>query len=127
MITEVDEKNVDLLLQRSAEKKAELERLRSRAPDGLANFDSRDIELTDTSNAIQGNTFTAVEMTLVVKKGITGGSKPLKDHLEAVDHSAALGYARAGATGRRVHGNGRAQPAPAGHATLGSRARRTLC
>ncbi len=86
---------MDQLLQSIAEKKAELDRLRSRAPDGLSNFEhSRDIELTYTSNAIEGNTLTAVETTMVVEKGITVGGKPLKDHLEAVDHFAALGYVR---------------------------------
>ncbi len=83
------------LLQSIAEKKAELDRLRTRAPGGLSNFEhSQDIELTYTSNAIEGNTLTAVETTMVVEKGITVGGKPLKDHLEAVDHFAALGYVR---------------------------------
>ena len=83
------------LLQSIAEKKAELNRLRRRAPGGLSNFEhSQDIELTYTSNAIEGNTLTAVETTMVVEKGITVGGKPLKDHLEAVDHFAALGYVR---------------------------------
>jgi Fic family protein len=67
----------------------------ARAPGGLSNFEHmQDLELTYTSNAIQGNTLTAVETTLVVKKGITIGGKPLKDHLEAVDHFEALHYVR---------------------------------
>jgi Fic family protein len=87
---------VDQLLQSIAEKKAELDRLRSRAPGGLSNFEhSQDIELTYTSNAIEGNTLTAVETAMVVETGITVGGKPLRDHLEAVDHFAALGYVRA--------------------------------
>lgn len=62
----------------------------------MSNFEhGQDIELTYTSNAIEGNTLTAVETALVVEKGITAGGKPLKDHLEAVDHFAALGYVRA--------------------------------
>jgi len=78
-----------------AEKKAELDRLRVRAPQGLTNFEHvQDLELTYTSNAIEGNTLTAVETTLVVEKGITIGGKPLKDHLEAVDHFEALRYVR---------------------------------
>jgi len=95
MMSDFDGENVDQLLHSIAEKKAELDRLRSRAPGGLSNFEhSQDIELTYTSNAIEGNTLTAVETTLVVEKGITVGGKPLKDHLEAVDHFAALGYVR---------------------------------
>jgi hypothetical protein len=51
---------VDQLLQSIAEKKAEFNRLRSRAPGGLSNFEhSQDIELTYTSNAIEGNTLRA--------------------------------------------------------------------
>jgi Fic family protein len=86
---------MDQLARSIKEKKAELDRLRVRAPRGLSNFEhSQDIELTYTSNAIEGNTLTAVETTLVVEHGITIGGKPLKDHLEAIDHFAALGYVR---------------------------------
>lgn len=85
----------DALIQQIAAKKAELDRLRTRAPGALSNFEhTQDLELTYTSNAIEGNTLTAVETTLVVEHGITIGGKPLKDHLEAVDHFAALHYVR---------------------------------
>jgi Fic family protein len=85
----------DTRIQQIAAKKAELDRLRARAPGGLSNFEhTQDLELTYTSNAIEGNTLTAVETTLVVEKGITIGGKPLKDHLEAVDHFGALHYVR---------------------------------
>lgn len=53
-----------------------------------------DVELTYTSNAIEGNTLTAVETELVIDKGVTIAGKPLKDHLEAVDHYEAIGLAR---------------------------------
>ena len=53
-----------------------------------------DVELTYTSNAIEGNTLSAVETTLVIEKGITIGGKPLKDHLEALDHYDAIRYVR---------------------------------
>jgi Fic family protein len=76
-------------------KKAELDRLRLRAPGGTANFDhSLDLELTYTSNAIEGNTLTAAETAMVIQEGITVAGKPLKDHLEAIDHFAAIGYVR---------------------------------
>jgi Fic family protein len=85
----------DTRIQQIAAKKAELDRLRAPAPGGLSNFEhTQDLELTYTSNAIEGNTLTAVETTLVVEKGITIGGKPLKDHLEAVDHFGALHYVR---------------------------------
>ncbi len=61
-----------------------------------------DVELTYTSNAIEGNTLTRVETAIVLDKGITIGGKPLKDHLEAIGHKDALDYVRqvAAAPGR---------------------------
>lgn len=86
----------DTLLQQIAAKKAELDQLRGRTPDGLSGLEhTQDLELTYTSNAIEGNTLTAVETTLVIENGITIGGKPLKDHFEAVDHFGALQYVRA--------------------------------
>jgi Fic family protein len=75
------------------DKKAQLDRLRPRG--GLANLEhSHDLELTFTSNAIEGNTLSAAETTLVIEQGITIGGKPLKDHLEAIDHYEAILYVR---------------------------------
>ena len=51
-----------------------------------------DMELTYTSNAIEGNTLTRAETTLVVEKGITIQGKSLKEHLEAKNHIEALEY-----------------------------------
>ena len=83
------------LLAQIAAKKAELDRLRPLAPKGLTNFEHvHDLELTYTSNAIEGNTLTAVETMLVIEQGITIGGKPLKDHLEAIDHHEAILYVR---------------------------------
>src|ERR1700722_20657412 len=76
-------------------KKAELERLRLRVPKGLTNLDhASDLELTYTSNAIEGNTLSAAETTIVIEQGITVAGKPLKDHLEAIDHYDAIRYVR---------------------------------
>ena len=50
------------------------------------------VELTYTSNAIEGNTLTRQETALVVEKGITVGGKSLKEHLEATNHVAALDF-----------------------------------
>src|SRR6267143_7031144 len=78
-----------------AAKKAELDRLRSQLGAGLGNFEhTHDLELTYTSNAIEGNTLSAAETTLVIEQGITVGGKPLRDHLEAVDHYEALLWMR---------------------------------
>lgn len=77
-------------------RKAEFDRLRSRAPGALDNFEyAHDLELTYASNAIEGNTLSAAETALVIEQGITVGGKPLKDHLEAIDHHDAIGYVRA--------------------------------
>jgi Fic family protein len=87
---------MDDLMARIAAKKAELDRLRPVVGAGLANFEHvHDLELTYTSNAIEGNTLSAAETALVVEQGITIGGKPLKDHLEAIDHYDAIRYVRA--------------------------------
>lgn len=83
---EFRERAVDLL-QSIAAKKERLDTLRPLAPEALSRLEHYyDIELTYASNAIEGNTLSAVETTLVIEKGITVGGKPLKDHLEALDH-----------------------------------------
>ena len=53
-----------------------------------------DLELTHTSTAIEGNTLTARETAELVEHGITVGGKPIRDHLEVLDHQDALGWMR---------------------------------
>ena len=53
-----------------------------------------DCELTYSSNAIEGNTLTRSETALVLEKGTTIAGKPLKDHMEALDHKEALQFVR---------------------------------
>ena len=48
------------------------------------------IELTYTSNALEGNTLTRKETAAVVEKGLTVGGKTLVEHLEATNHAKAL-------------------------------------
>jgi Fic family protein len=87
---------MDNLLERIAAKKAELDRLRHEPDARLGNLEHvHDLELTYTSNAIEGNTLSAAETALVIEKGITVGGKPLRDHLEAIDHYDAIRYVRA--------------------------------
>ena len=50
------------------------------------------VELTYTSNAIEGNTLTRRETALVVEKGLTVGGKSLIEHLEATNHAHALDW-----------------------------------
>jgi len=84
------------LLASIAAGKRQLDELRPlSSPEALARLEHYyDIELTYTSNAIEGNTLTAVETTLVIEQGLTIGGKPLKDHLEALDHFDAIRYVR---------------------------------
>src|ERR1700741_4402019 len=78
-----------------AAKKAELDRLRPQVGAGLANLEHvHDLELTYTSNAIEGNTLNAAETTLVIEHGITIGGKPLQDPLEALVHDEAIASVR---------------------------------
>ena len=80
---------------RVAAKKAELDRrrpLHGEALDRLARY--YDVELTYTSNAIEGNTLTAVETGLVIEHGVTIAGKSLKHHMEAIDHYEAVRYVR---------------------------------
>ena len=82
---------MDDLTTSIAAKEERLDKLRPMSSRALANLEHYyDLELTYTSNAIEGNSLSPVETTLVIEKGITIGGKPLKDHLEAVDHYAAM-------------------------------------
>lgn len=76
-------------------KKRQLDAIRPLTARSLAVLDAwYDVELTYTSNAIEGNTLSRSETAIVLEKGFTVRGKPLKDHMEAVDHKAALDYVR---------------------------------
>src|ERR1700679_4039603 len=77
------------------QKKAQLDRLRPLSAAALAQLQKHyDVELTYTSNAIEGNTLTLRETAEVIEHGITVGGKSLRDHLEAVDHYNAVLWVR---------------------------------
>jgi Fic family protein len=86
---------MDELLSAIGAKKQRLDALRpvSRAA-LLALQKSYDVDLTYTSNAIEGNTLTLRETAELIEHGITVGGKPLRDHLEAVDHYSAVLWVR---------------------------------
>ena len=50
------------------------------------------IELTYTSNAIEGNTLSRAETALVVEKGVTVDGKTLQEHLEAINLAQAFDW-----------------------------------
>lgn len=86
---------MDELKRRIHDQKQRLDALRPLAPELLASLrESYDIELTYTSNAIEGNTLTLRETAEVIQHGITVGGKKLADHLEATDHYDALKWMR---------------------------------
>lgn len=49
-----------------------------------------DTQYTYESNAIEGNSLTLHETSMVVNEGITIGGKPMRDHLEAINHAEAV-------------------------------------
>lgn len=81
------------ILKRLTEKKKKLDGYRP-FPSGLVkNLDDWfRVELTYTSNAIEGNTLTRKETALVVAEGITVRGKTLKEHLEAINHAGAMDF-----------------------------------
>lgn len=75
------------------DKKRRLDSFRPLAADLVANLHEWfKIELTYTSNAIEGNTLSRAETALVVEKGVTVGGKTLREHLEAVNHAQAFNW-----------------------------------
>jgi len=52
------------------------------------------VELTYTSNAIEGNTLSRAETALVVEKGLTVAGKSIQEHLEASNHAQAWGWVK---------------------------------
>src|SRR5271156_4324964 len=83
------------LKDRIERSKAELDRMRPLSTAAFAQLQKHyDVELTYTSNAIEGNTLTLRETAEVIEHGITVGGKSLRDHLEAVDHYQALLWMR---------------------------------
>lgn len=84
----MDEAQVDFLasLDRRVQRLNQLRPFASETGRSLA--DAFRVRMTYSSNAIEGNHLTLAE-TNVVLQGITVGGKPLRDHLEAVDHAEA--------------------------------------
>lgn len=81
--------NYDKLTQ----KKQLLDERRPLPPELITNLDAWfKVELTYTSNALEGNTLTRRETAVVIEKGLTIGGKTLKEHLEATNHASALDF-----------------------------------
>jgi Fic family protein len=87
---------MDQLLASIAARKKRLDAMRPVSREALLALQKAwDVDLTYTSNAIEGNSLSLRETAEVIEHGITVGGKPLRDHLEAVDHYNALLWMRA--------------------------------
>lgn len=81
-----------MILDSISAKKAQLDGFRPLSPDLVRNLEEWFVvELTYTSNALEGNTLSRKETAAVVEKGLTVGGKTLVEHLEATNHAKALG------------------------------------
>lgn len=86
---------MDDKLKQLTAKKNKLDTYRPLPPELVKNLDAWfKVELTYTSNAIEGNTLTRAETALVVEKGLTVQGKSLTEHLEATNHAEALDYVK---------------------------------
>lgn len=82
---------MDEVFEKLTKKKKELDTYRPLPPELVKNLEEwLDIELTYTSNAIEGNTLSRMETALIIEKGITVEGKSLREHLEAINHKRAL-------------------------------------
>ena len=91
---------LDDLRESIAARKARLDALRPLRGESLEALRHHyDVELTYTSNAIEGNRLTYRETAEVIERGVTVGGKTLRDHLEAEDHYAAVQWMREAAAG----------------------------
>ena len=94
------------LLKKLKQKKKQLDKLRPFSKDILRSLEEwLRIELTYSSNAIEGNTLTRLETAEVLEKG-TGAiisGKPLKDQLEAISHAQALDFIKHLAKQKKSH------------------------
>lgn len=84
---------MEQFLVRLTEKKSRLDVHKPLPPELVKNLHQWfRVELTYTSNALEGNTLTHSETALVLEKGITIGGKTIAEHLEAVNHAQAIDF-----------------------------------
>lgn len=81
------------ILQEVDTLKKELSTLRPLPSEALKKIeDALEMEYTYESNRIEGNTLTLQETALVVNEGVTIAGKPMREHLEAINHAEAVDY-----------------------------------
>ena len=87
--------DIDTLVLHVDNLKKCLDSLRPIPPEQVKNLqEAFDTQYTYDSNRIEGNTLTLNETAMVIQHGITIGGKPLKDHMEAINHRDAINYIR---------------------------------
>jgi Fic family protein len=97
---------MDDKLKRLTVKKQKLDSLKPLSPELESNLDEwLRVELTYSSNAIEGNTLSRIETAEVLTRGISAviSGKPLRDQLEAISHAKALDFIKDLATKLRSH------------------------
>lgn len=94
------------ILKRITQKKKELDSQKPLGAEVLKSLEEwLKIELTYSSNAIEGNTLTRLETAEVVKRGISVvlKGKSLNDQLEAINHAKAVEFVRCLAGKKKGH------------------------
>src|SRR5258706_14890567 len=97
---------MESILKRITAKKLKLDQYKPLPKETLESLEGwLSVELTYSSNAIEGNTLTRLETAEVLEKGISAvlPAKPLKDQLEAINHSKALDLVRSLSKERPTH------------------------
>jgi fido (protein-threonine AMPylation protein) len=85
-----------MILDSLTTKKQTLDGLRPLPPESLRSLEAWfRVELTYTSNALEGNTLSRRETAVVLEKGITVGGKSLREYLEATNHARAIDFVTA--------------------------------
>lgn len=87
-------------------KKRQLDKYRPLPPELIKNLEEwLKVELTYSSNAIEGNTLSRLETAEVIEKGVTAviSGKPLQDQLEAINHAQAVDYIKELSTKLKGH------------------------
>lgn len=93
-------------LKQLTDKKQELDKYQPLPDELLESLEEwLKVELTYSSNAIEGNTLSRLETAEVIERGVTAviSGKPLKDQLEAINHAKALEFIKDLASKRTSH------------------------
>jgi len=95
---------MDDLIAKLSKKKKILDSYKPLPPELVKNLEEWfRVELTYTSNAIEGNTLSRQETAMVIEKGLTVEGKSIQEHLEATNHSEALSFLNKLADKKRSH------------------------